>query len=126
MIVKENIEFKRGLSYPKRKSQLTGHLVPGQILIGPSWNNIFVYEETKDQHLWGYSMGNLSLNYKGKAQATFIFNTKDGVKKIGIREDRGNIPNQKKKRLILKAFDNQMNQKYLNLVKEKTGLNPFV
>jgi hypothetical protein len=114
------------MSPQERKYSITGQFVPGQILIGPNDGDLFVYEETKKGHLWGYSMGTISRNYEGVEYASFIFNTKNGANKVGIRKDRGKIPSEKDKKLIQNAFNKKINLKYLNLVKEKSGLNPFV
>ena len=125
MIVKENIAFKRGSSYGARKYQITGEYVPGQILVLND-SNLFVYEETKEPHIWGYGMGTLSTNYKNRKYASFIFNTKNERTRVGVRPESLVVPNEYDQELIEKAFDDKISQKYLKMVEEKTGLKPFV
>lgn len=133
-IIYESIDFKRGKNSDDIRRDLRGgQWIPGEIKIrerqpfGRDNRELVIWLEDTDNimPIKIYPFGSIQ-EREGNKYATFIHNTVEGSGIYYTREGALRNPSQEERNLIKQALESGKYDRYIDIVKERTGVIPFV
>ncbi|MDD5648972.1 MAG: hypothetical protein PHF86_00900 [Candidatus Nanoarchaeia archaeon] len=118
-LIKESLNFERGLSDREIKTKLVGFR-KGQILISVTFR-IYIFIELLSQKLFPIRCLSIGLFNKNKG---IVFDNQFSI--VGKSIDSLRITNNEESHKIIKVIKDPKNQEYINKIKETLGFTPFI